>query len=148
MSEDENGLLVEGRLLDTQLGLDTYKTMKAGAIGGLSIGFRATEFAMQMNPDDARRTLKAVELFEVSVVGFPANSLARVSSVKAAEDIKTLRDFETFLRDAGGFSNARAKAIASHGFKAFDAGRDDGEGLGDELAAKSADHLLSILKGL
>jgi uncharacterized protein len=134
MSEDGHGLKVEGRLLDTTAGLDTYKALKAGALNGLSIGFRTIEYAMRSQPEDPKRTLKVLDLQEVSIVTMPANGKARVTGIKSADQIKTTRDFETFLRDAGGFSNARAKAIASHGFKAIDAGRDDGDGL-SELAS-------------
>jgi phage head maturation protease len=70
-----------------------------------------------------------IDLVEVSVVTFPANGLARVASVKAAEAIETIRQFEDFLRDAGGFSHAAAKAIASRGFKAADPRDEDGADL-------------------
>src|SRR5690606_865246 len=116
-------LWVEGQLADTQRGRDAYALLKMSprpAINGMSIGFRATEWTMRSKPEEPRRTLKSVDLLEVSLVTFPANGKARVESVKGAEDIKTIRDFEDFLRDAGGFSNAQAKAIASHGFKGSD----------------------------
>lgn len=131
MSEDGYGLKVEGQLLDTTAGMDTYKALKAGAINGLSIGFRTIEYALRSAPEDPKRTLKTLDLMEVSIVGFPANGKARVTGVKAAEEVKTMRDFEAFLRDAGGFSNAQAKAIAARGFKAIDAGRDDGGDLSE-----------------
>jgi len=134
MAEDGHGLRVKGQLLDTSMGGDTYKALKAGAMNGLSIGFRPVEYALRSKPEEPRRVLKTVDLLEVSVVGFPANDKARVMSVKSADSIKTIRDFEEFLRDEGGFSNARARAIAARGFKSFDAGRDDGDGL-SELAS-------------
>jgi HK97 family phage prohead protease len=40
MREDDTGLYVKGQLLDTSLGSDAYKLLKAGALSGLSIGFR------------------------------------------------------------------------------------------------------------
>ncbi len=57
-------------------------------------------------------------MLEVSLVTFPANGKARVEAVKSADSIKTIREFEEFLRDVGGFSNAAAKAVAAGGFKA------------------------------
>lgn len=122
MSEDGHGLMVKGRFLDTTMGIDAWKAAKAGAINGLSIGYRPIEFELRKNPDDPRRTLKSVDLLEVSLVGMPANGKARVSEVKS--EIKTIREFENFLRDAG-FSAADAKRIASHGFKAADHREDD-----------------------
>lgn len=128
MEEDEKGLTVSGRLinLDTERGKAIYGAMKEGVLDGLSIGYRAKEFSLGTKPEEPRRTLKKIDLIEVSVVTFPANGMARVDAVKAADGIKTIRQFEDFLRDAGGFSHARAKAIASQGFKASDP-RDEAE---------------------
>lgn len=138
MSEDGHGLLVKGRFLDTTMGTDAWKAAKAGAITGLSIGFRPVEFELRSRPEDPRRTLKAVDLVEVSLVGMPANALARTTSVKSADEIKTIREFEDFLRDAGGFSAAEAKRLASGGFKAL--GRDDAGELAEvaELLRRNA----------
>lgn len=122
MAEDSRGLYAEGKLinLDTELGRTVYGALKEGVLDGLSIGFRAKEFALRSKPEDPRRTLKAVDLVELSVVTFPANGKARVSQVKSSSEIDTIRDFEKFLRDVGGFSHGQAKAIAASGFKASD----------------------------
>lgn len=133
MAEDGHGLKVEGEFLTTALGIDSWKAAKAGAINGLSIGYRPTEFQMRQKPEDPRRFLKSVDLIEVSLVGRPANDKARVSQVKSADEIKTIRDFEGFLRDAGGFSASEAKRLASDGFKAL---RRDGGAELDEVAEK------------
>jgi len=130
MSEDGHGLKVEGEFLDTTLGIDSWKAAKAGAITGLSIGYRPTEFQMRAKPEDPRRLLKSVDLIEVSLVGMPANGKARVAQVKAA-DIGTIREFEDFLRDVGGYSSTEAKKIASGGFKALNR---DGDADLSELA--------------
>ena len=48
-----------------------------------------------MGPGGARRTLKAVDLVEVSLVTFPADSRARVTGVKSrleAEPEMTMKD--------------------------------------------------------
>lgn len=126
MSEDDTGLHVKGRLinLDTERGKTIHGAMKEGALDGMSIGYRAKEFSLGTKPDEPRRTLKKIDLMEVSVVTFPANGKARVSSVKNAGMVKTIREFEDFLRDAG-FSHAQAKAIASSGFKASPRDEDD-----------------------
>lgn len=129
LSEDGHGLKVAGELIPTSDGKDTYIALKAGAIGGLSIGYRATDFQMRAKPDEPRRRLKSVELFEVSIVGFPANGKARVGDVKASQAIKTIREFEDFLRDVGGYSHATAKAIALGGFKAADPRDEDADAI-------------------
>lgn len=128
MEEDDTGLFVEGKLvnLDTERGKTIHGLMKEEVLDGMSIGYRAKEFALGTKPGEPRRTLKKIDLIEVSVVQMPANGLSRVKTVKSARDINTIRDFEDFLRDAGGFSNAQAKAIASHGFKATDPRDEDG----------------------
>jgi len=143
MSEDETGLKVEGKLinLDTERGKTIYGALKEGVLTGMSIGYRAKKFTLGTKPDEPRRKLEAVDLMEVSLVTFPANDKARVSAVKSADDIHTIRDFEAFLRDAGGFSHAAAKAIAARGFKASDP-RDEDEAAkqGRLLAAMSRNH--------
>lgn len=131
MEEDDVGLKVKGRIinLDTERGKTIYGAMKEGALDGMSIGYRAKKFTLGTKPDEPRRKLEQIDLIEISVVTFPANGKARVSAVKSAPDIKTIREFEDFLRDAGGFSHAAAKAIASRGFKAADPRDEDGADL-------------------
>lgn len=96
LSEDERGLKVEGDLIDTTTGRDAYVALKAGAITGLSIGFRCTGYEMDGNS----RTITEAELHEISVVTFPANDLARVSAVKMEKSM-TDQDLTTILSDAG-----------------------------------------------
>lgn len=112
MEEDDFGLKVTGELLNTSAGKDTYVALKASALNGLSIGFRPVEWSMRSKPDDPRRTLKQVDLVEVSVVTLPANQKARVLDVKNDLDEMTIRDLEDLLRECG-LSKAQAKAVAS-----------------------------------
>ena len=149
MAEDGHGLQVKGRLinLDTERGKSIHGAMKEGELSGLSIGYIAKEFERGTRPEEPKRTLKAVDLFEVSPVTFPANELAGVNAVKAAGDIRTIRDFEDFLRDAGGFSRAAAKAIAAGGFKALQSDpRDEDGALGDAIAGPFRELAELILK--
>lgn len=143
MSEDANGLHVKGRLvgLDTEQGKWTYAQMREGALKGLSIGYRVPPSGSRKGsgrPGEPLRYIKSVSLREVSLVDDPSNLLARVYSAKSADEqidswadqIKTIRDFEEFLREVGDFSHAAAKAIAAGGFKARPEPRDeDGEAL-------------------
>lgn len=139
MAEDTNGLQVKGRLigLDTEWGKINYAQLKEGALPGLSIGYSVPPHGAKMGtgrPGEAKRFLKMVNLKEVSLVDDPSNVLARAYRVKSADDlaaadeIKTIREFEDFLRDVGGFSHAAAKAIASGGFKAQMDPRDEDTG--------------------
>ena len=118
MEEDDIGLKVEGKLADTARGREAYGLLKMTprpAITGLSIGYIAKEWTMGSKPEEPRRTLKKLELMEVSLVTFPANGKARVSQVKNG---LTIREAERALRDVG-FSQTEAKAILAGGFKAM-----------------------------
>ena len=100
MVEDSKGLAVQGKLaLDTQLGKETYNLLKMGAIKGMSIGYNAKVWEYDKEKDI--RLLKEIELWEVSLVTFPANIHAQITGVKAFEEAQTIREFETALRDAG-----------------------------------------------
>lgn len=125
MEENSKGLKVEGELyaMSTERGQYIYEGLKAGTLDGLSIGYEVKEFVAGTKPGEPRRKLTAIELWELSVVTFPANDKARVGNVKS---IKTIRDFEDFLRDVGGFSHAAAKAIAARGFKSSEPRDEDG----------------------
>lgn len=142
MEEDEVGLKVEGRLiaLDTDRAKYIYEGLKTRALDGLSIGYVPKEFVMGTKPKEPRRSLKTVELMECSVVVFPANDKARIKGVKSAGSAMTIREFEDFLRDEGGFSHAAAKAIAASGFKSSDPR--------DEAAANELRSLAERIKGL
>lgn len=79
--EDKKGLRAKGKLiLDTVKGRETYALMRAGALDGLSIGFRTVKDRF----DRAKgiRYLEEVDVPEISVVTFPLNPRATVSTVK------------------------------------------------------------------
>ncbi len=81
LREDATGLRVEGRLvMDATAGRDAHAMLRAGAIDGLSIGFRT----VRAEPARGGRTVHEVELIEVSLVTRPAQGAARVASVRAA----------------------------------------------------------------
>jgi len=113
MSEDERGLMVRGKLaMETQRGREAYSLLKMGAITGLSIGFVSKEWAYDRESEV--RTLSGIELWEVSLVTFPANTSARITGVKAADvaQITTIRQAEKALRDAGFLDDASKAFVA------------------------------------
>ena len=68
MVEDERGLWVEGRIEDWSAEARYAAALaRAGALDGLSIGFRATK----ARRDGRLRVLSRAELWEVSLVTFP-----------------------------------------------------------------------------
>ena len=130
LRETEKGLEAKGRLiLGVQQGREAFELMRARAVDALSIGFRIgnRERDIDFDRETGVRRLKRIDLMEISVVTFPANPKARIQRVKSlnADTIKTIRDFEAFLRDVGGFSHGAAKQIASQGFKAEPDPRDE-----------------------
>ena len=107
MREDDTGLFVRGKLaLKTARGAEAHELLKINALSGLSIGFMTCEDSY--DKVTGIRTLKKVDLWECSLVTFPANDSARVSAVKNIESIESLADAESFLRESGGFSKSEA----------------------------------------
>ena len=78
--EDGRGLFVRGRIIEvTPQARMCAALVRAGAMDGLSIGFRA----LKARPDESGRlrVLTEVALWEVSVVTFPMLPGARIESV-------------------------------------------------------------------
>lgn len=93
LREDDRGLYVEGKLAtDVERAREVLALMKAGALDGLSIGFRAVKTRADRKAG-VRRILEA-DLWEISVVTFPMLPTARVSNVKHR---RFYRDRETEL---------------------------------------------------
>ncbi|HVY20469.1 MAG TPA: HK97 family phage prohead protease [Bauldia sp.] len=97
--EDSQGLFVKGRLTaDVARAREVLALMRAGALDGLSIGYRTVR-----GKTDAKtgvRRLMEVDLWEISVVTFPMQPEARVSSVKALQLAALIRRATAMLRDA------------------------------------------------
>jgi HK97 family phage prohead protease len=111
MTEDSKGLHIKGKLaLDTAKGKEAHALLKMGALNGLSIGFVSKQWAYDRETEV--RTLTEIDLWEVSLVTFPANEKARVTNVKSADQMAAPKDAERTLRDAG-FSKSDATAFVS-----------------------------------
>lgn len=142
MVEDSKGLKIKGKLaLDTVRGKEAHALLKLGALNGLSIGFVSKQWAYDKETDI--RTLLEVDLWEVSLVTFPANGRSRITNVKAADvaGVKTIRQAEKALRDAG-FSDDAAKAFVAE-VKRIALDERDAHGAAD--AMKAANRLLSSI---
>lgn len=72
MSEDERGLRVEIDMPDTQIARDLTASMERGDINQMSFGFIARHQEWDDNEDPPLRTIREAELFDVSVVTYPA----------------------------------------------------------------------------
>jgi hypothetical protein len=132
MHEDNIGLYVKGKLaLKTMRGAEAHELLKMNALSGLSIGFMTREDAY--DKVSGIRTLTKLDLWEVSLVTFPANDAARISSVKNIESIESLADAEGFLRESGGLSKSEAVGFIAR-VKSMH-GRSDSDELGELKAA-------------
>ncbi len=143
MSEDQIGLKVSGQLaLKTVRGAEAYElmTMKPRpAINGLSIGFMTREDSY--DKVTGITTLKKLDLWEVSLVTFPANDAARVQGVKTIEVIEDLKSAEKYLRDAG-LSRTEARAFIAR-VKSLGQ-RDADEGAVQQQITRAAARLLAV----
>ncbi|HEY9058783.1 MAG TPA: HK97 family phage prohead protease [Aurantimonas sp.] len=75
--QDRTGLYVEGRLaLGTQAGHEAAELIAAGALDGLSIGFKTKLARRAVGP--IRRRLVTIDLWEISLVTFPMQERARL----------------------------------------------------------------------
>ncbi len=100
MFEDAYGLYVEGRLLlSVQRAREAHELLKAGAVTGLSIGYSPVRY--RIDAETGVRHLAEVDLFEVSLVTFPANRAAGVTVVKSLQPETGLHPMELIaLSDA------------------------------------------------
>ena len=84
LREDHNGLYMKGRLLmEVARAREAYTLMKNGVVSGLSIGYTPKRYSTDKST--GVRKLQEVDLWEISLVTFPANASARISVVKQDE---------------------------------------------------------------
>lgn len=96
--EDEAGLYVKGRLLkDVARAREAAALLEAGAIEGLSIGYRTLR---SKKDDGGRRRLLELELWEVSLVTFPMLPDARVGAKGETPDDDLMRGLAAVIEDA------------------------------------------------
>ncbi|WP_438990421.1 HK97 family phage prohead protease [Lentibacter sp.] len=96
--EDSRGLYVKGRLLEgTQRGREAAALIEAGAIDGLSIGYRTRKAG---KTDKGQRLLTELELWEVSLVTFPMLPSARVGAKGESLHAQALRNMAAAIKDA------------------------------------------------
>lgn len=110
LSAEGSNLLVEGVLSETVMGKEAAILLADGALKEFSIGYNTIDSV----EEEGVRTIKELELFEVSLVNFPMNENAVVTAVKNL-DVKHL---EHVLREAG-YSRSQSKAIANNGLKSL-----------------------------
>lgn len=85
LEEDEKGLKFEIELPNTSVGRDLAESMSRGDINQCSFGFWITEENWDYSVEPALRTIKEVELYEISVVSIPAYDDTEASLVRGKE---------------------------------------------------------------
>jgi HK97 family phage prohead protease len=155
VEEDTKGLKVQGELTPGNYMADAvHAAFKHGTITGLSIGYRVAPGGSQTV--GGKRYLKKFKaLPEISVVTNPANDDARVdlTSIKSAiDEMQTIEQFESFLREVGGFSKQATLAVISKA-KSVLSLRESGEqksadDSGDPSSSSISDQLASRIERL
>ena len=145
VKEDDKGLWVKGRILaDVEKGREATALVKAGAIDGLSIGYRTLEFREAKVDDRWVRVIEKADIWEVSLVTFPMNPEATIDAVKAAA--MSQREFERQLLRESKMSRSVVSALMRDGFKGVQALSDSGdEDYSELLEALAASSLMNSL---
>lgn len=133
MDPDAKGLWTEGELLidDIPMARQARVLMMKKVVTGMSIGFETV--TEQWHKDQMVLDLVKLNLWEGSIVTFPANIDAQVETVKhmlGEGKMPSVREFEEVLRDVG-FSQKQAKIIVGSGYAALQREVDSGVTLTD-----------------
>lgn len=140
--QDDKGLRFDGQLvMEDPRARSALAHMKAKTVEGMSIGYDVLPGGAEVT-ESGVRLLKALKLWEISPVTWGMNPLAGISGAKTRQ-MTTVREFEDFLRDEGGFSNAQAKLLVSGGWKKLQAARDESSDEG-EAATQLKQFLMGI----
>ena len=136
LHEDAKGLYARGHLMtDVTRSREVLSLMRAGALDGLSIGFKAEKG--QRDKRSGIRRIEKVDLWEISIVTFPMLPGARVSAVKRrpfVARVPTEREFERWLTRDAGLTRGEARAVLRDGLKGLKALREGVAGLGNDAA--------------
>lgn len=117
MFEDDYGLFTAGRVfnIDTDRVKALEAAMREGELDGQSIGFNVADGGSSLK--SGIREISDIDLWEVSLVTFPANDPARLVDVRSAGDLPSERTFEHWLAKVGGFSAREVETIISKGYR-------------------------------
>jgi len=120
LREDAQGLFVKGRIVEASArGKEVLSLMRAGAIDGLSIGFRTIK--SRTDRKTGIRTIISADLWEISIVTFPMLPQARVEQVKntplsSIRPVPSIREFERWLTQDAGLTRSQARTVIGKGF--------------------------------
>ena len=110
LREDATGLFVKGQISDTAMGRDYRQLIKDGVLDQMSIGYVAQEYDVDTNNV---RHLRKVDLLEISIVNYPANTEAKIESYKGGHtQMKTAKEQTPPSRMVKGGSSTMAASMS------------------------------------
>lgn len=156
LKETDQGLFVVARMPkeDTFVSGRVVPQMRVGSVTKMSIGF----FNLDSEDEivDGRRItmIKKVELFEFSLVTFPANEQASVTAMKCLQEIDSAKSLRTYLSEELGLSIKERDTLISK-IKSFFGSDDpdlanppeDQEPSDEEELVKSLESAINVIKG-
>lgn len=109
VSVDQKGLFVEGHInLDVQRGREAFSLAKQNVLTDFSIGFSIVEADFASN---GVRQIKELRLWEVSMVGEPANPQAQILDVKNTRAVVPFQGFELAMKTRQWDRNSAVRRI-------------------------------------
>jgi len=115
--------------------------MRAGAIDGLSIGFKTIR--SRTDPISKIRKIISADLWEISIVTFPMLADARIDNVKFRQTNSTdtmsrpsVREFEKWLMQDAGLTRREARVVIQKGYAQLASMQDAAFDLNSELASE------------
>lgn len=94
LDDTSRGLEFAAHISDTREGNDALTLIGDGAVDGVSVGFGVPEGGDVWSADGSERTITRADIFEFSLVNFPAYDRARVESVRAADNYTEPHTFQ------------------------------------------------------
>lgn len=106
LKETDQGLFVVARMPkeDTFVSGRVVPQMRVGSVTKMSIGFFNLDSEDEIVEGRRITMIKKVELFEFSLVTFPANEQASVTAMKCLQEIDSAKSLRTYLSDELGLS--------------------------------------------
>ncbi len=115
--EDETGLFVEYRLIDTQANRDAFTSVRGKLVDAQSFGFVARKFEWEEGAEVDVRTLIDVDLFETSPVSwpaYPATGVSARSSVCLRSGADATAELQAISEERSAFFAAKAGPLTVH----------------------------------
>ena len=111
MIEDDHGLRVQIDPADTTAGRDIMESINRGDVSGMSFGFVVRDEDWDMLDGENIRTVRDMDLFDVSVVTFPAYTASSVEvALRSLDDHRmAMAEVEEDIRRADAMAHSRAK---------------------------------------